>query len=264
MRNSNLIVSAAVAVSAIVGIGAASAADLPVKSYVKAQPIDAVYNWSGFYLGVNAGYGQGVKSDPDLTFVDPGISGLPEYFAGGGNVTPNIAPHGLIAGGQIGFNAMLGSNWVVGAVADLQSSDLRASGTNVFARTGFATSTQTNSVQIDWFGTLRAKLGYAANNWLFYGTGGLAYGRIKPAGIFNVEGTNILTGSTDTTKAGWAAGAGVQYAIAPNWIIGVEYLYFDLGRAAYTEVNPGNPLVTITINDRAAAHIGRLSLDYKF
>lgn len=132
------------------------------------------------------------------------------------------------------------------------------------------TSLQSNSEQIDWFGTLRAKLGFALNNWLLYGTGGLAYGRVAtsgcicfgaiPAGLVNFNGSN------STTNVGWAVGAGLNYGLTSNWIVGIEYLYVDLGNVSYVETttNPAFPTSSVTINNRAAVQIARVLLDYKF
>lgn len=244
----------------------ASAADMPFKAPPPA-PV-AAYNWAGWYVGGNIGYGWGVHSDPGLSFVDPGAAvGFATYFAAGGNVTPNLNPSGVIGGGQIGYNWMLTPSWVAGLVADFQGSGIKAAATNASAVLATPTN-QFNSDQIDWFGTVRAKLGFAQNNWLLYATGGLAYGRVDTSGSFNILGATIFNGSNDATNVGWTAGAGLNYGLTSNWIVGVEYLYVDLGRTSYTEtqpvVFPGTAGSSLTITNRAAANIVRASLDYKF
>lgn len=251
------------------GVPMASAADMAMKAPPPA-PV-AAYNWSGWYVGGNVGYGWGVSSDPNLSFADPFGFGLGPYFAAGGNVTPDLKPDGVIGGGQIGFNWMPAPHWVTGLVADFQGSGISASATNTVAPAGFITTNQFNSEKIDWFGTLRAKLGFAQNNWLFYGTGGMAYGRVATNGsLINLAslgvpaGTVNFSGSDSTTKVGWAAGAGLDYALTSNWIIGIEYLYVDLGRVSYSETDPAAPGDIIAISNRAAAQIARASLDYKF
>jgi outer membrane immunogenic protein len=249
----------------------AFAADLPAAPvYTKAPVPTPVYNWGGWYVGGNVGYGWGDNTNPTVSYVDPGgFFGTAGYFAAGGNVTPNVSPHGVIGGGQIGFNWMLSPNWVGGLVTDLQGSGMKASATNFVAPGGgFTPSNQINGEQINWFGTLRAKMGYAQNNWLLYGTGGLAYGGVNTSGSFNILGIPPATpvpGTNSTTKVGWTAGAGLNYGLTPNWIIGFEYLYVDLGRVSYTETFNVVPVLSVnTVSNRAAANIARVSLDYKF
>ena len=251
----------------LISIGAAHvarAADMAMKAPPPPQP--ASYNWAGWYAGGNIGYGWGVPSDPGVSFVDPGPTiGFGAYFAGGGNVTPNLKPSGVIGGGQIGYNWMLTPNWVGGLVADFQGSAMKSSASNTVT-VGPTTTNQANSENIDWFGTVRAKLGVAQNNWLLYATGGLAYGRISTSGNFVIPpGTAVnFNGSNATTNAGWTAGVGLNYGLTSNWILGVEYLYVDLGHVSHTELQPAFPAVSLTVNNHAAANIVRASLDYKF
>lgn len=244
----------------------ASAADLPMKAPPAPIPVVAAYNWTGWYVGGNVGYGWGRPSDPDISFVDPGaLVGFDTYFGSGGNVMPNLHPKGIIGGGQVGYNYALSRSWVAGLVADFQGSGMKDSATNTVTPLGLPTTLQSNSEQIDWFGTVRGKLGYAQNNWLLYATGGLAYGRVATSGSFTIPGALNFTGSDSTTKVGWAAGGGVDYGLTANWIIGVEYLYVDLGRVSYMESQPAvAPGASLTISNRASAQIVRGSLDYKF
>ncbi|HWS09848.1 MAG TPA: outer membrane beta-barrel protein [Xanthobacteraceae bacterium] len=272
MKSPWLRVAAVGAVTHLTAVGA-YAADLPAAPAYKAPIAVAspAYNWAGWYVGGNIGYGWGTSTDPTESYVDPGVSfGFAAYYAAGGNVTPNLSPRGVVGGGQIGFNWMLSPSWVAGLVTDFQDSGIKASATNfVTPGLGLSPSTQSNSEQMDWFGTLRAKFGYAQNNWLFYGTGGLAYGQIKTSGNFTLISTGgqpPFTGAGSTTRAGWALGAGLNYGLTSNWIVGVEYLYVDLGRASGTEIFPNPPFATATqtISNHAAANIVRVSLDYKF
>jgi outer membrane immunogenic protein len=250
---------------AIFGARAASAADLALKAPVLATAAPA-YNWGGWYVGGNVGYGWGVSSEPTSSFIDPppGV-GFANYFAAGGNVTPDLNPRGVIGGGQIGFNWALTPTWIAGLVADFQGSGIKASATNSITAVGVATN-QSNSEQIAWFGTVRGKLGYAQNNWLVYATGGLAYGRVATSGSFDIvtPPTANFSGLSSTINVGWTAGAGLNYALTANWIVGIEYLYVDLGRVSYAETGPAAPSSSLTISNRAVAQIARASLDYKF
>ena len=252
--------------SSVGGAQLASAADISIKTPPLPVPV-AAYNWGGLYVGGNIGYGWGTHSDPGVSFVDPGaFVGFASYFAAGGNVTPNLNSTGVLGGGQIGYNWMLTPSWVGGFVTDFQGSGTKASQTNtVTPPGGFFTTNQSNSEQIDWFGTARAKLGYAQNNWLLYATGGLAYGRVETSGSFVIPTLLNMTGSNSATNFGWTVGAGLNYGLTQNWIVGVEYLYVDLGSVSYTESQPTvAPGSSLTISNRAAISVARASLDYKF
>ena len=252
---------------AICGASSAFAADMAMKAPVLPAPASPAFSWAGLYIGGNVGYGWGNSSNPGVSFADPAPPfGIGAYFAAGGNVTPNLNPKGVIGGGQIGYNWTATPNWVLGLVTDFQGSGLQNSAMNTVTPPGLPIpSTQTNSEHIEWFGTVRAKLGFAQNNWLFYGTGGLAYGQVRTSGStnFTTIGFNFV-GANSTTNVGWTAGGGVNYALTPNWIVGVEYLYVDLGRVNYTEMASNFPTASLNISNRAAAQIARATLDYKF
>jgi outer membrane immunogenic protein len=173
---------------------AAHAADLvrPFKAPPMAVP--AYANWSGAYVGVNVGYGFG-KSDWAFPAVSP-------------------SPKGALAGVTLGYNYQTGV-WVWGLEGDWDWSGVK--GDADCTAFGLGTCTTKN----DWLATARARLGYAGwNNWLPYITGGVAFGDIK---------ASTALGDASKTKVGWAAGAGIEYAMMANWSLKAEYLYADLG-----------------------------------
>lgn len=186
------IISAIGAVFVAAGLAtAASAADLP-RAYTKAPAPVAppVFNWTGFYIGANAGYGWADSSFGDAD--------------------------GFIGGGQIGYNWQgIGSPFVFGVEADLQFSDM-----NTSATVGAVTA----DGDVDAFGTLRARLGYAFDRAMIYGTGGLAFTKTKLT--LSAPGVSI---SDDSWSTGWTLGAGVEWAFMPNWSAKLEYLYVDSG-----------------------------------
>jgi len=259
--------------SVLDGGAPARAADL-VPTY-KARPPAAVVplgpSWSGWYVGGNLGYGWGVSTDPSLSFTDGIGAGLPAFFAAGGNAFPSLKPSGVLGGGQLGYNFQTGP-WVWGVVTDFQGADLRASQTvsTTVPPTTSATD-QTLSAKISWFGTARAKVGWAwSDSWLLYGTGGLAYGRVSSDLNFACTpggaqcGGLLVTGSEQATKVGWTAGAGVDYALNRNLSLGLEYLYLDLGRDTVTGVQQGLPALTVSIDQHFAAHVLRGTLNWRF
>lgn len=186
MKNSVLAVTVATAMAAS---GAAFAADIgrgPSPYYSAPAPVSA-YNWGGAYAGLNAGYQWGtVTNNP-------------------------TEPSGFAGGLQAGYNWQNGQ-FVFGGETDLQLSGAD----DTFAPYKFSNP---------WFGTLRARAGWALNNILLYGTAGFAYGGLKG----EVAGLE-----EDRTEAGWTAGLGMEIGFTPRWSAKVEYLYMDLGSRAFS------------------------------
>lgn len=249
--------------------GAGVAADMPLKARPAAAP---GYNWTGWYVGGNLGYGWGRDTGALWDGVsDPDGLGFPQSFGIGGNVLPGVKPSGIIGGAQVGYNWQVSRSWVVGAVADLQASDMHATANNTVTPGIFATTIQSNNARIDWFGTVRGRAGYASDNWLFYATGGLAYGGVKSDLGFrcvNCVPPGIWAGSTSATNVGWAAGVGVEVGLTRNWTVGMEYLHFDLGTVSATAVLVNNAAgfgrVTFTAGSAFAGDIVRGSVNYRF
>ncbi len=172
---------------------AAQAADLHSPYKAPAYVAPAASNWTGFYLGLNAGYGFG-KSNWDV----PAVSN---------------SPKGGLFGVTLGYNYQTGT-WVWGAEGDFDISTMKAN-----AVCGAGTCETKNT----WLGTARGRLGYAGwANWLPYFTGGAAMGDIKA--------TNSALTSANKTKLGYTIGGGVEYAMMSNWSVKLEYLYVDLGK----------------------------------
>ncbi len=172
----------------------ARAADLPHPLYkAPAYVGPAAANWTGFYVGINGGYGFGT-SDWDIPAVSPD-------------------PSGYLAGATVGYNFQTGL-WVWGFEADIDWADIKGD------TSCLGGSCETN---LDWFGTARIRIGYAGwDNWLPYLTGGAAFGDVKA--------DLTTTGSTaSSTQIGWTAGVGLEYAFRSNWSAKIEYLYADLG-----------------------------------
>ena len=215
---------AALAVAGTLGT-AAHAADLPGRMAPPAPAVAAVpvFTWTGFYVGVNAGYGWNTNDD------DVVINGTTYEVDDEG---------GFVGGGQIGYNYQIGS-FVVGLETDLQYADI--GGDNDFA--GISNGDDDDG---NWFGTVRARAGYAFDRALIYATGGLAYGKIS----------NGFSASDDTS-VGWTLGAGVEYAFTNNLTAKVEGLYVNLEQ-------DDDDLPVIAGSDETEFGMIRAGLNYKF
>jgi outer membrane immunogenic protein len=236
----------------------ALAADLPVK----APPVPAVQavSWTGLYVGGHAGYAWG-RSDGDLTF-DPGTGPIVVFDPS----HRQIDADGWLAGGQIGFNYQFNS-LVVGLEAD-------ASWTNLKGRGSFNTIpgdvNWTIENRLDWFGTVRGRAGVAVNNFLLYGTAGVAFGQTRADQVV----TNIIpcclvtaVSSTNENHIGWAAGAGAEWMYSRNWSLKAEYLYVDLGSADYRFIGTtfiGTPHTTDSFPADLTFHTVRVGVNYRF
>ena len=238
---------------AFVAAGQALAADLPPPApppprapaaYV--PTIVPVYNWTGFYIGGNAGYAfasnlsstgciTGFALDPLLTC--PGTIGASSAsgFAGGGQI-----------GGNVQWNAL-----VLGLEGDWQWSGQRSTVTGPDI---------SGTVKLPWFATARARAGVAADRVLFYATGGVAWMDVNTT--INDTATGTAFGNTSNTRTGWTAGAGVEWAFAQNWTARVEYLFMDF--ANNTTVTFPNVGATLTQSATIKDNLVRGGINFKF
>jgi outer membrane immunogenic protein len=206
--------------------GTAAAADLPPRPapapYYKAPVAVPVYNWTGFYIGINGGGGFGRSTWDSTGSFD--ISG------------------GLV-GGTVGYNYQFGQG-VVGIEGDIDWADINGT-TNTFCGFGCKTSDH-------WLSTVRGRLGYAADRFMPFVTGGAAFGDIRASTPGFAGGNN--------TNAGWTVGAGLEFAIAGNWTAKAEYLYVDLGK-----FNCGISCgAAVTDNVSFTTNIVRAGVNYRF
>ncbi len=234
------------AVTSVALVSSAFAADIYMPSAPYYASVALPPSWAGFYLGVNGGYG----GETGLGFRDEVIyTPIPTPYA---VVDGKSIITGGFGGGQLGYNFQFGS-FVLGAETDLQGSNIMGSGAQTYfaapASTanfcGLGTSTNPtaypcgarNDLDVNWFGTVRAKLGYAFGGTLLYVTGGLAYGGVTESSTYTdylaarAPSGPVVTGrvSSSTTQTGWTAGAGIETKITPNWSLKGEYQFVDLG-----------------------------------
>jgi opacity protein-like surface antigen len=239
----------------LLDIAAAAAADLPVKA---PPPVPVqTYNWSGFYLGAHAGYrwANADFSGPGYDFV--GFTFPPRsegYRLGGG-----------IFGAHAGYNFMVTPTILAGLEGDWSwgSSHDNAAGTVfVFVTDGLSFASQ---AKLTWQATIRGRLGVVNGPWLFYGTGGVAFARVRwtdySTFIFGgAPTTTVFASDGGKTLTGFAVGAGIEYMWTQNWIARLEYLYENFG-----DVNVpfglGPQIGTLDLKDVNKVRIG---ISYKF
>jgi outer membrane immunogenic protein len=199
--------------------------------------------WSGFYVGLNAGWSWS-DNDVSSTPIDHEGASLSRFgVASIGTGGADGSADGLTAGGQFGFNYQFGPNFMLGFEVDLQGADLHST-------TSFATTTITTDTE--WLGTVRGRIGFLVGPSLFvFGTGGLAYGGVE-ASVF---GPNV-TGHFEDTLVGWTAGGGLEWLFTPNASIKGEVLYYDLGDATFVTNTPFGTSVTEVQYDGFLARVG--------
>jgi outer membrane immunogenic protein len=230
--------------------GQALAADLPQPPPPQAPTayvptVAPVYNWGGIYWGLNGGYGFGSSE-----WTDPSNASV-------SSSTGDFDVKGFLGGGTLGLNFQ-SDVWVFGIEGDFDGSWLNGTSSSAFCgavNLGAAAQCQTKNT---WLGTVRGRVGYAADRVLFYGTAGGAFGNIE-AGV---------NGLQNSTEFGWTAGAGIEFAVADNWTARVEYLFVDLGNATCNNLNTcgndalGGPAANQTV--KFDANLIRVGVDYLF
>jgi outer membrane immunogenic protein len=283
-------------------VGPAVAADLPVKAPPMAPVV--AYDWTGFYVGINGGYGwadaSAVSIPGDLAsvlfFTQSGVSG-PAFTA---PFASSFQQKGALGGGQVGYNWQIAPRWLAGFEADLQAADVTGSSSDkILLQPGMFGPNfpflLNGERTLDWFGTVRGRVGALVNpNLLLYGTGGLAFGETKtsgsivlapppgvtatlsfstPAFTFFCTATGPATspcdaGSGSRTSIGFAVGAGAEYHLWGNLTAKLEYLHVDLGAQSVTLVSPSPPstsgVFTNYVFNREQVNIVRVGLNYKF
>jgi len=251
----------AAAIAAFGFVNAASAADMPTKAPMMAP----VYNWSGWYVGFNAG----AAVDPahvQTTTLNPPASYFTVTSATPFNAAGDQTFHtpGFTGGIQAGYNWQM-NNTVLGIETDFNYMGLKGSSTisNPYPTGILGGYTLSQSVKTDWLFTLRPRLGWAANNWLFYVTGGLAVTRIKADYLFtDTNSAANESASINKTKAGWALGGGVEYGIVGGpWSVKAEYLHVDFSTVSTTSSNLTLGGGTIAVPTQTFTHSAKLSDD---
>src|SRR6478609_5827863 len=236
---------ATVGLVALVGIAApASAADMAVKARPPAPVIAPIYDWTGFYIGGNGGWGQ---SRNCWDFLDAAgfavASGCRERSGG-------------LAGGQIGYRWQA-NQWVFGVEAQGDWADLSNT------RVSLLDPTLSTTAKTDAIGLFTGQIGYAWNAALFYVKGGAAVTRNR-FDIFDTP-TGIGLVSASATRWGGTVGVGFEYGFAPNWSVGVEYDHLFMGNAN-NSFTVADPRLAGILNNRISQDVDlvTLRLNYRF
>jgi len=229
----------------LMGSMSASAADMAAR-YSKAPvaaPV-AVYNWTGFYVGVNGGYGW---SDTDRF----------DAVLGGGVVVvgPRQSGDGGFIGGTVGYNWQASSNFVFGIEGDAAWADINSS----VVGGPLCGAAFTCSFQNRFLGSIRGRLGYAANNWLLYVTGGAGFADFRYRTFTTATGLDFGT-PFNTSPVGWVVGAGFEYGFSNNWSVKAEYNYYGFD----TEQAPVGTLTITPVDTRTNIQVAKFGINYRF
>jgi opacity protein-like surface antigen len=270
--------SAAPATSSGDGTQTASAPAAHMRPLITKDPIEAVWTWSGLYMGANVGFAADTFHTD--TLYSDSSSGTPLLAAGS-----SIRRDGWLGGGQAGYNRQWGM-WLAGVEADVQFAHQRTITASLCpgavcnpAITGTdSPESLTHEHNLDWFGTVRGRVGAVfAPDAVAYLTGGVAYGVIEHRGSIygSANGLDangnpaVVFAGTDffdrMMKVGWTAGVGIEAHLGGPWTARIEYLHVDFGAQSTTEFNPQNSTPTaVTFNSRITENLVRLGINYRF
>ena len=266
-------ISLAAAAFAATSLVTAHAADLGPMVTKAPPPVPVYYNWTGFYLGVNLGGSWGHQSA--------------NVFEDGVNVfSATSNPDGAIGGGQIGYNWQFapwfgwGTGTVLGVEADIQGSDEKETQDFSFLAPGvvpggFGLDGNVED-KLQWFGTVRGRIGIAFDRVLPYFTGGWAYGNRKLDGTVTATtaagvpftGTTTPVSVSSNLTDGWTVGGGVEWAFWEHWTAKFEYLYIDFGNGNNNNLRNfvvEAPTGTVGLStNHFTDNVARVGVNYKF
>lgn len=227
-------------IAATVLVTGAQAADIAVpRQPVAAEVVAPVWTWNGFYAGAHIGYGWGRANW--------------NFIQTAGFVSPST--NGVFGGVQVGYNYQI-NQFVLGLEADASAADLH--GWRSCPGPAFTCASRVN-----FLGSVRGRVGYAFDRALIYATAGLGIGSFRDRTY--VAAPVALFGAYSSTRVGLAVGAGVEYAVLPNWTVKAEYMYYHFGSGTQLAGpgsldGPGGADVRI----RHDVHTVKLGVNYLF
>jgi outer membrane immunogenic protein len=268
---------ASVALVALNAGGSALAADMPVKA--RPVPPPAAYSWSGCYGGGFVGYGWGESQhrslDPrgfgavSLGFLDASETNFKRVE---GDITPSFDMNGALGGFNVGCQYQFGW-WLIGVEGDWAATNKDGQAFNNFL--GFADPPGTglpnerffvSQTTERWIATARLRLGWAADKWLFFITGGGAWSGVDVTVWDSL--TPATTAHHKRTLTGWTVGAGYEYALGYGWSWKSEFLYIDYGWTKFFDpADVCSPDCRAFLNPREVSlknYVFRTGLNYRF
>ncbi len=223
----------AATLTSVVALASANAADMyrPSEGGYKDGPAYATVNWSGFYVGLQGGYGWG---NPDYLVPSTGFDH--SWSAAGG-----------VVGGMAGYNYQI-SNIVIGLQGEYNAANITGSQVNTLGHL--------QSASLDSFGSVDGRVGLAWDRALLYGIGGVAFG--NPRQTFTAGGSTSFSGGQDT---GWDIGGGVEYRLMAGWTARAEYRHYDFGSVT---VQPDGVVLGLPHTQKETADLARVGIAYTF
>lgn len=237
----------------ILSCGAVSAADLPSGKHLPmAPPLPSFFNWTGFYAGVQIGHAWG--QDTTKEFFSAGrVPVRSDYIY-------DYSADSLVGGGHLGFNYQMGA-LVLGVEGDLEATNASGGFNDPGGRPG-PTIDPGGIVRVkqDWQGSVRARLGYAFDRLMVYGSGGVSFSRFEYSYFNPFPLVNAGEGGK-FSRTGWTVGGGANYAMSDRIIVGLDYRYTDYGRFDYVA---RSAFLGLTAEQNPRTHAVRASVAYKF
>jgi outer membrane immunogenic protein len=248
---------------------AAVIATAAVAAPATAAPATPAAAWGGFYAGVNAGFGGDKFVYPANATYTNGMS-VTTLNAQGSQTSS-----GFLGGAQIGYNLPVSNSWIVGLEADIDASGIE--GQTHLSGGGFNTSGSLGAAgditsKLNYLGTVRVRVGYPMfdSRFMPFVTGGLAYGEAKTSADVGYTSSGGASGSVGvsrtSTRTGWTAGVGADYALTDNMSFRAEYLYADLGKSTLYagSFGVGGGTVAGSLGLKTTANIVRVGMDWRF
>jgi outer membrane immunogenic protein len=245
-------------VSGVIGLFAlaapAMAADLPPAPVYKAPVMTpAYYDWSGFYVGLNAGGGSSHECWDNVNV--GGVAVVPSVREGCHNAT------GGLAGGQFGFRWQSGG-WVFGVEGQGDWASFKGNNASIPVALIAGVPLLTNRTKVDALGLFTGQVGHAFNNVLWYVKGGGAVTDNVYNGL--ITGTNTVVDASRDTRWGGTVGTGVEIGFAPNWSVGLEYDHLFMGSRNLTFTTPGTQALTRIDKISQDVDIGTVRVNYRW
>lgn len=251
------IIVVAGAALALISAVPALAADLPARTYAK-TPVyvpPPIYNWTGFYVGGHVG---GAWTSQSSTELAPGTPAFPTGTAFSKN---NLS--GFLGGVQGGFNWQGASPFVVGIEGEYSWADVSGTATTTSVAPGLAGFTSNVTAKTKDYALATGRVGYAADNWLFFAKGGGAWGQGSSTGTGITAGGAVFdTTTTSSNRSGWVVGVGVEWGFAPNWSAKIEYNHIDFGSANVTVLSSVTGISNVSTSE--TVEVVKAGVNYRF